>query len=377
MEEFRSFVPTSEELGRISQDSSVIVSTANNLLSVLPNFEEVVLSGSAAKGTCWSDSSDLDLFIVFKDGILLDEYEKAKILLVQGLQFSEYYEDYCSSPYLRARLIIGGRVYSLDWVPCFSSTSPNKSKLDHTLAHTVYVNSVLSPKDKEDVVLLKSAIRNIGGYGAESGGLSGYCCEVLIDRFRSVELALEFVADLTKPLFLSDPTRADRNIAACVQQRIRHLIADWLILRKRGIPYDTRVLFENIEGDFVKITSPLEYYRIRRAITGISKMYKALFVLEKQSDSQVFIGVLKWSKTRIITGPKIDYLSNTSMKQEVFSRFIRSSTNIFCSGANYYRVNIINWQNIFKTWGISVDLKRVSIYLKKDKMQVIGNLNGL
>jgi tRNA CCA-adding enzyme len=152
------------------------------------------MAGSVAKGTMSKDP-DLDLFILFPANSSKRELEK-KGMKIGKMVLNDPKKKYTQHPYLTGSF----HGFNCDIVPCISIEKGSKIRtaVDRTPHHTEYINSRLKQQQKDDVLLLKSFLKGIGGYGAEDTvqGFSGYLVELLILNFRSFEGVIEFLSGI-------------------------------------------------------------------------------------------------------------------------------------------------------------------------------------
>lgn len=192
--------------------------------------------GSIAKDTWISGNRDIDVFVFFKPDVPLKKMEGEALSLgkkvVKALG-GRCEIAYAQHPYVRG-FLDGAKV---DIVPCYRlETLKIKSAVDRTPFHVKYVRKKL--KNKKDVRLLKQLMKAHGIYGAELKveGFSGYLCELLIIRYKTLDNVLKNargwaygqVIDIEKyykdgklahkkfshHLIVVDPVDANRNVAA-------------------------------------------------------------------------------------------------------------------------------------------------------------------
>lgn len=187
---------------------------------------EVILVGSAARGTWLSGDHDLDIFIGVPEGSsLLPALEIARSVA------PKFEERYAEHAYVHA-LFEG---FKLDLVPCYLVEDATQilSAVDRTPFHNRYVTARIKGLE-DDVLLLKQFMKGIGVYGSELkvGGFSGYLAELLVIRHGSFIDVLEKAAlwrpgeviDLEDhssryhedPLVVVDPVDPARNVAAAL-----------------------------------------------------------------------------------------------------------------------------------------------------------------
>ena len=249
---------------------------------------EAILVGSVAKDTWLSGNADIDIFTHFP----LDkseDYLKEKGLYL-GYECIEHLggiaeKHYASHPYLTSHI----QNYYVDIVPCYKITHARelKSAVDRTLLHTQYMQKHLKEDQKDEVLLLKKFMAEVGTYGSEFkvGGFAGYLCEILILKYGSFEKTLEgasnwknkTIIDLenygTSNLFddsliAIDPTDENRNVAASLRME---KMAEFIIASRNFLKAD-----EDKKIDFFK-------------------------KIEKKIDAQDIISQFKDRKTKIIT----------------------------------------------------------------------------
>ena len=205
-------------------------SVANKISPVLNVPYEIV--GSISRGTSIKGNFDVDVFFLFPTNLSKDEIY-SRLLRAVSRVLDSYEVHYAEHPYLQH--IVGD--LKLDLVPAYKiqDTSNMRSAVDRTPFHMRYLQSKLTSKMKDDVLLLKQFLKSFGMYGAELyvKGFSGYLCELLILHYGSfinllrgasswkpVEfIDIESLNPLAKqkfdtPLIVIDPTDRNRNVAA-------------------------------------------------------------------------------------------------------------------------------------------------------------------
>ena len=238
--------PTKEESEVVRKIATESIDYINKIAKEENIDVEAILVGSIAKDTWLSGNSDIDIFICFPLDVE-EKYLKEKGLYL-GYKANDYMnglakESYASHPYLTSN--ING--YDVDFVPCYKIKNAKelKSAVDRTILHTNYIKKHLSEKQKDEVLLLKKFMNEIGTYGSEFkvGGFAGYLCEMLILRYNTFEKTLTAASnwknrttiDLenynTSNLFKDsliaiDPTDKNRNVGAALQ---RERVAEFII----------------------------------------------------------------------------------------------------------------------------------------------------
>lgn len=214
------------EQERLRSVTKMVISRIEDLARTRGVDCEVILVGSAARGTWLSGDHDLDIFIGVSEGAsLLPALEIARCVA------PKFEERYAEHAYVHA-LFEG---FELDIVPCYLVEDASKilSAVDRTPFHNRYVSQRIKGLE-DDVLLLKQFMKGIGVYGSELkvGGFSGYLAELLVIRHGSFLGVLEKAAiwcpgemidledhssmDHEAPLVVVDPVDPGRNVAAAL-----------------------------------------------------------------------------------------------------------------------------------------------------------------
>jgi tRNA nucleotidyltransferase (CCA-adding enzyme) len=202
---------------------------------------EVRVEGSVAKDTWLSQEPDIDIFMRLPSKIPREEFGKIALKIAKEASTGyKQVERFAEHPYLEAFV---DRV-RVNIVPCYKPKRGEwKSATDRTPYHTDFVKTLLTPKLKSEIRLLKQFMKGISVYGAEIkvGGFSGYLCELLILSYHSFINVLRAVADFTgrqvidyegfydkrekeltllfkEPLVIIDPVDKGRNVASAVRK---------------------------------------------------------------------------------------------------------------------------------------------------------------
>ncbi len=228
----------SEVLSRVKpsdEEIKHIMSVARRVVSRIKRrkgkFVDVVIAGSAARGTNLRGSSDVDIFILYPKNVPRDVMETEALEI--GKSLSQHFElRYAEHPYVT--IFVEG--VEIDVVPAYAIDvgEPIISATDRTPLHQRYVSERLDDRKRDEVRLLKAFLRGIGVYGAEikTEGFSGYLCELLIIYYGSFLNVLraasrwkpQVVIDLEghagvkfeEPLVVVDPVDPRRNVASPV-----------------------------------------------------------------------------------------------------------------------------------------------------------------
>ncbi|MHC1573882.1 MAG: CCA tRNA nucleotidyltransferase [Candidatus Syntropharchaeales archaeon] len=240
--------PDESEVRRLSRFAHFIMKKVHDAAEELSiDIEDVMLVGSAARGTWVSGEHDVDLFMLFEPPQMRAELELNGIEVgkrVVSKDYSDeefnciaYEKEYAEHPYIKA--VFGdaaGSRYAVDIVPCFAVQDPSRieSAVDRTPFHNRYILSKIKGLEDE-VLLLKQFMRGIGVYGSELRlqGFSGYLTELLIINYGSFLDVLKeasiswkkgMIIDIEShgnyadndPLIAIDPVDPMRNVAAAL-----------------------------------------------------------------------------------------------------------------------------------------------------------------
>ena len=228
--------PSSKDM---KNNEKIIKEVSERLMEATPSDVEVVLVGSAAKGTYIKHKKDFDVFLLFPKKYSMSELENIGLEAAKAA-FSGYKWKiaYAAHPYIKVEY----KRMKIDIVPAYRILNINEraTAVDRSPLHTQYINSHLTAKQKDDVRLLKQFMRAHGIYGAELRveGFSGYLCELLIVKYGSFINTLrsacnwniptvidiegyyndhgEILAIYDAPLIVIDPVDKNRNVAAVV-----------------------------------------------------------------------------------------------------------------------------------------------------------------
>lgn len=193
------------------EEQAHILSVAKRLVSRIRRkkgkFVDVVVAGSAARGTNLRGSSDVDIFLVYPRDVPRDEMESEALEI--GKSLSDYFElRYAEHPYVT--IFVDG--VEADIVPAYAINpgEPIISATDRTPLHQKYVSQRLDDKKRDDVRLLKAFLKGIGVYGAEikTEGFSGYLCELLILQYGSFLDLLRAASEWKPPIFIDPENHA-------------------------------------------------------------------------------------------------------------------------------------------------------------------------
>ncbi len=237
--------PTEDEMQEVVRYSNSLMS---RLVNALPKNVEIIMAGSAARGTQIRGSSDIDIFLQFPRTVDERKMEEEAMDIGKSIvdKKNEYFLiNYAEHPYIK--IIEKHSRMSADIVPAFKITDSSEmaSSVDRTPLHNLFIKSHLSDKQKGDVRALKYFLQQHKIYGAEAriNGFSGYLCEILIYSFESFANLLLYFSNTKLPIIIEsinkrvvinvnktvkikkkfekdfvviDPTDSNRNVAAAV-----------------------------------------------------------------------------------------------------------------------------------------------------------------
>ncbi len=217
------------------------------LMKKTPKNVEILLAGSAARGTQIKGNSDVDVFLLFPRNMKEDIIERKGIEIAKSIvdrkKNESYIVKYAEHPY--TRLLLKDLNMNVDIVPAYKIEHANErgTAVDRTQLHNKFVNSNLSGRQRDEVRILKAFLNAHNIYGAEARieGFSGYLCELLIHRYGSFKNVITGIANIKLPLVVNfndskasaqnqkplselfgkrfvviDPTDPNRNVAANV-----------------------------------------------------------------------------------------------------------------------------------------------------------------
>jgi len=219
--------------------------------------------GSFAKGTLLRDKWEIDVFVLYRG--VGDEWvtsEGARLIReCLGRRFPTV-EKYSQHPYVTVKLM----GLEADVVPALWLEKPRPRGLgvERTPFHTRYVLSRLTPCLREDVMLLKSLLKGVGVYGAETRirGFSGYLAELLVIAHGGFRPLLEAASQWRPPVYVDpeglgyrarlesrypdspiivvDPVDPERNAAAAVSLES---LATFILAARAYLEHPTRSFY--------------------------------------------------------------------------------------------------------------------------------------
>jgi len=243
----------------IDETKFAINEVMGRLLKSSPKEVEILLAGSAARGTQLKGSSDIDIFLLFPKTMKKSAIEKIGLgvakRIVNKKKNESFVVKYAEHPY--TRLFLNDLNINVDIVPAYkiNHSKERGTAVDRTQLHNEFVNSNLTEKQRDNVRMLKAFLKAHNIYGAEARieGFSGYLCELLVYHFNSFPGVLVGTANIKLPLILGarepehreplkffgknfvvvDPTDPKRNVAANVSEEslFRFVIAARRLLK--------------------------------------------------------------------------------------------------------------------------------------------------
>ncbi|MDE1865226.1 MAG: CCA tRNA nucleotidyltransferase [Candidatus Micrarchaeota archaeon] len=237
----REVRPSSEERKAMTAKINTVMGRIKGLA---PKGVEIMVAGSAARGTELRGNSDVDIFLLFNKPVPKERMEKVSVdvakRMVKGRKNESYIVKYAEHPY--ARILLDDIGLRIDLVPAYKIRSAKEmaTSVDRTQLHNEFIKSRLNKQQQDEVRLLKALLRFHSIYGAEARveGFSGYLCELLIYTYGSFPKLLVAIANAKMPLVVDhsgegldprqtaekfekklvviDPTDKERNVAANV-----------------------------------------------------------------------------------------------------------------------------------------------------------------
>ncbi len=220
--------PTEEEQEHIRSVATRVVSQIRERGG---HFSDVIMAGSAARGTNLRGSSDVDIFIIYPRDVPRNVMEAEALGIGKSLS-SKFEIRYAEHPYVT--VWIDG--VEVDVVPAYDMKPGQniQSATDRTPLHQKFLQERLSPGLKDDVRIMKAFLKGIGVYGAEIRveGFSGYLVELLVLHYGGalpllraasnwkppvfIDILGHAKAKFDEPLVVVDPVDPYRNVAAPV-----------------------------------------------------------------------------------------------------------------------------------------------------------------
>ena len=232
--------PTRFQLAMLTRLYGLIESRLSPCPAAAGVVGRVEAVGSFAKGTLLSDKWEIDVFLLLEgvDDAWIEG--RARSLLYTCLHGLPVISKYSQHPYVTLAMM----GMEADIVPAKLVSDPSQARgVERTPFHTRWVKERINPRLADEVRLLKSFLKGIGVYGAETarGGFSGYLAEVLTIGYNGFRGVLEEAATWRppviidphgagdpdalarryrdSPLVIPDPVDPGRNVGAAVTMR--------------------------------------------------------------------------------------------------------------------------------------------------------------
>lgn len=279
--------PTENDKKEIEILVDIIINQLNTIIYDEKVDAEAVLVGSVAKNTWINGKADIDIFLTFSLDTTKEDLKKYGLKIghkcIESL-YGTWEERYASHPYVTGFL----EGCSIDIVPCYKLSKGDHiiSAVDRTVLHTKYVKKNLSPKQEDEVLLLKKFMESVETYGSEFkvGGFAGYLCELLIIKYGTFLGVLKAASKWKKhtiidlenygtgeqfndPLIVIDPVDKNRNVAASLslQKMAEFMGASRNFLREPKPEY-----FEKVEK-FTELRDIFMLFSVRSTETYVLK----------------------------------------------------------------------------------------------------------
>jgi len=231
--------PSKKEEEELKKISELFIKKLNIQLKKIDAL--AVIGGSFAKGTWLKNDHDIDIYVKFnylkyKDKKIDDILEKQI-----AFTFSDYVRVHGSRDYFQMKK----ENFCFEIIPILDIKKSEEAMniTDVSLLHVKFVQENLTTKMRDEVRILKSYLKALELYGAESyiNGFSGYICEILIFKYKrflnlieeSKNWKMKEVIDVMNyyekfedikvekynPLVVVDPVQKERNAAAALSVR--------------------------------------------------------------------------------------------------------------------------------------------------------------
>lgn len=233
--------PTPSERETLGGVAETVVERAEAAVADLPVDADVLLVGSAARGTWLSGDRDVDVFVRFPADLDRDDLERYGLDVGRAV-LPDGRAQYAEHPYVAG--VVDG--VDVDLVPCYrvESAADIRSAVDRTPFHNAYLDERIDDATAAEVRLCKQFLVGVGAYGSDlrTRGFSGYLTELLVLAYGDFRATVEAMAEwhppveldpadhgdrsFDDPLVVVDPTDPERNVAAVVSAenvaRVQH-----------------------------------------------------------------------------------------------------------------------------------------------------------
>ncbi len=166
--------------------------------------------GSYAKDTMLFDKWEIDVFVIFSSvgrEWINRESERVMASCLRGKL--PIVRKYAQHPYITVSLM----GLEADVVPIAEASDHAFTGVERTPHHTRYVLSRLKPCQRDEVRLLKSFMKGIGVYGAETAraGFSGYLAELLVITYGSFHRVLQAASEWRPVIYIDPENSGDKE----------------------------------------------------------------------------------------------------------------------------------------------------------------------
>ncbi len=234
--------PTSADRERLKRVAAELIQRTNAACAKLGVDAKAMLVGSAARNTWLRTERDIDIFILFPEGLSREELKRQGLAVAREVAGTLGKERFAEHPYVTMEF----KSFDVDLVPCYDVAKPSeiRSAVDRSPHHQRYVKERLTPELVDEILLTKQFMLGVGCYGSELKvqGFSGYLCELLVLHHGSFKKLVERASGWKpgaiidpehsypdpseakrlferQPLIVIDPVDASRNVAAAVSMQ--------------------------------------------------------------------------------------------------------------------------------------------------------------
>ena len=234
--------PTPADRKRLERVAAELIKRTNAVCAKLDIDAKAMLVGSAARDTWLRSERDIDIFILFPEGLSREELERQGLSVARGVAGAKGKKQFAEHPYMTMEF----KGFDVDLVPCYDVAKPSeiKSAVDRSPHHQHYITEHLKPELADEALLTKQFMLGVGCYGSELKvqGFSGYLCELLVLHYGSFEKLVESASGWKpstvidpqrsypdpseakrvfegQPLIVIDPVDASRNVGAAVSMQ--------------------------------------------------------------------------------------------------------------------------------------------------------------
>ena len=315
-------VPSKKFSNSIKNTSEILIKL---LKKNIKNIKSIRIVGSLAKDTYIPDKCDIDIFITINANEKIIFFNQIKKLF-KTCEIINH-----SFPYIKLKF----KSFFFDLIP-LDRVPTKKHIISNTPAHVTYVKSKKPNTIKIRILKFFLILHGLYGANTKIGGFSGYACEVLVIKYKTLEKIFTFLSlNITKK-FLEDPVIKDRNLLASICDRSfyyikilcyeclnnKTLLTKPLYSLKWFFELENRIVIKN-EFD----TYYLAYKYFKKSRSKIKKNPGYISVLIK-TENKVYENYLNNSYLKV-TGPDIKHYGVYKYFIKNKSFFAWNKTNIF------------------------------------------------